>query len=199
MSRDSSPRPSLETASPSDPAPVTLGMLGMTIFLASLSMLFVASLMGYLVVRLRAEQWPPPDAPGLPGTLWLATVVLLLTSAVVQGAKSSSVRGRVAPIKGYLVATAMLGLAFLLIQFDNWRTMAEAYRGRRVDLYAFTFYMLTVLHAVHVVGGLAALGVTTTRAFLGRDVAAGVRYCTVYWHFLMVVWLIVFVVMMIAS
>jgi cytochrome c oxidase subunit 3 len=68
-----------------------------------------------------------------------------------------------------------------------------------VDLYAFTFYMLTVLHAVHVIGGLAALGVTTTRAFLGRDVTAGVRYCTVYWHFLLVVWLIVFVVMMIAS
>lgn len=182
--------------------PVTMGMLGMTLFLASLSMLFAASLMGFLVVRLRAEAWPPSGAPGLPSMLWLGTGVILLASFAVQGARRSAFENRQASLKAWLIATFLLGLVFLAVQADNWREMALAYRGRKPDLYAFTFYMLTVLHGAHVLGGLVSLVVVTVKAFLGRyraGEARGVRYCTVYWHFLDVVWLIMFAVMMVAS
>jgi cytochrome c oxidase subunit 3 len=70
------------------------------------------------------------------------------------------------------------------------------------NLYGFTFYMLTGLHAAHVIGGLALLAIVTVRAFCGRYSAnahAGVLYSTMYWHFLDGVWLVMFAVMLLGS
>jgi heme/copper-type cytochrome/quinol oxidase subunit 3 len=60
----------------------------------------------------------------------------------------------------------------------------------------FTFYLLTGLHALHVIGGMVLLGAVTAKAFAGRYSATyhpGVTYAAMYWHFLDVVWLVMFV------
>ena len=60
------------------------GVLGMWVFLATLTVLFLAAIVGYLVVRLKATAWPPPGMPRLPAGLWLATVVLFAGSVTIQ-------------------------------------------------------------------------------------------------------------------
>ncbi|RPJ46772.1 MAG: heme-copper oxidase subunit III, partial [Candidatus Latescibacterota bacterium] len=78
------------------------------------------------------------------------------------------------------------------------RPAADAPSG----LFGFTFYMLTGLHAAHVIGGLGALALTAARAGQGRytpESRAGVDACAVYWHFLDVVWIVLFAVLWIGG
>lgn len=178
------------------------GVMGMALFIASLSVLFAASMVGYLVVRIRADAWPPPGMPRLPAGLWLSTLILLASSVTMhwalRGAKSNCRKS----LKAGISITALLGLAFLISQTINWWALVSAELTASVNLYGFTFFILTGLHAIHVIGGLIPMGVVTRRAFLGRYSStnyAGVLYCAMYWHFLDVVWVVMFVLMVVAA
>src|SRR4029079_454902 len=87
------------------------GVLGMWIFLATLSMLFLASIAGYLVVRLKAPAWPPPGMPRLPSGLWLSTGLLLAGSVTVHLALLRIRLGQRTATVRYLLATTGLALA----------------------------------------------------------------------------------------
>lgn len=172
------------------------GVLGMWLFLATLSVLFLASIAGYLVVRLKAEAWPPPGMPRLPSGLWLSTALLLAGSATVHLALSRiRLGGRSATVR-WLSATLTLAILFLLTQAWNWSGLIAArMTASTKNLYAFTFFMLTGLHAAHVIGGVILLAVVTARAARGRYGSGrhgGVTYAAMYWHFLDVVWIVLF-------
>jgi cytochrome c oxidase subunit 3 len=175
----------------------------MILFLVALGVLFAASMAGYLVVRSRAVTWPPEGSPRLPGGLWLSTLVLLVSSGTMFLAQGAAKAGKRTALRNGLLATLGLGLLFLLNQLLNWQHFVTAHHlPPQRNLYAFTFYMLTGLHAAHVIGGLAALGVTTAHAGQGRYTAAdraGVDYMSMYWHFLGAVWLVMFVVLLFAA
>jgi cytochrome c oxidase subunit I+III len=102
---------------------------------------------------------------------------------------------RIALLKTMLVVTTLLGIGFLISQGLCWQRLYAAQVPPTANLYAYTFYTLTGLHAVHVIAGLSLLGVVTLRAFQGLYSALyhpGVRYSVMYWHFLDVVWLVLF-------
>jgi cytochrome c oxidase subunit 3 len=177
--------------------------LGMTLFLISLSVLFAAAIAGYLLVRLRSAQWVPPGVAPLPLGLWASTLLLLVSSATMQGALLAIRGGKRETCARLLLATLALGAGFLLVQIYNWWKMVavDAVLATR-SLYAFTFYMLTGLHALHVVGGLIPLSVTGWRARRGAYSWAdfqGVRLMGMYWHFLGAVWLVLFFVLLMAT
>ena len=179
------------------------GTLGMAIFLVSLSVLFAASLVGFLVVRHQAAQWVPAGTPPLPFGLWVATLSIVVASGTMQAAVVAIRRGKQRGATRALAATLALGIAFLVVQGLNWWKMVavDAVLATQ-SLYAFTFYMLTVLHAIHVVGGLIPLAVTTARARGGAYSWAdhqGVRLMGMYWHFLGVVWVVLFVALLLSS
>jgi cytochrome c oxidase subunit III len=179
------------------------GVLGMTIFLVSLSVLFAASIVGYLMVRLRAAQWVPPGTAPLPLGLWLSTLILLLSSVTMHGAVLAIGGGKRALSTRLLLTTLGLGVAFLLSQTYNWWRMVavDAVLATK-SLYAFTFYMLTGLHALHVIGGLIPLVRTTWRSHKGVYSWAdftGIRLMAMYWHFLDAVWIVLFVVLQLAT
>ena len=98
-----------------------------------------------------------------------------------------------------LVATLVLAVGFLGLQSYAWYTIwpqvaAVAAPG---SSYLKMFYMMTGLHAAHVVGGLVPLVIVTAAAYkgmYGRKKNAGVRFTAIYWHFLDVVWCVIFVV-----
>ena len=174
------------------------GLHGLRLFLLSLAMLFGASLVGYLVIRF-APTDEPLEIPPLPRALWLSTLLLVASSGTIQLALVSARRGRSVPLRGAMVATLLLGLGFLATQGLCWYLWAGplteqlAETQRRFALAGF--YVLTGLHAAHVVGGLIPMSVVTARSFRGRYIDgdhAGVLYCTTYWHFLDAVWLILF-------
>jgi cytochrome c oxidase subunit 3 len=173
------------------------GVLGMGIFLATLGVLFVAAVVGTLLVRFHAERWRPQGLAGATPGLAGATLVLLAASTAVQGALRRIRAGDAAGCARRLTATLGLGVAFVLVQAWNWRALWSAHVTASSSLYGFTFYLLTGLHAAHVAGGITLLAIVLARARRGRYGAgehAGVTYAAMYWHFLDAVWLMLFAV-----
>lgn len=185
-------------ASRKEPSPPGTGKMGMWVLLASLAVLFVASIVGFLVVRLRAEAWPPPGMPRLPGGLWFATLVIVCCSVAIHLALVSIRRGQITETKVWLAATFALGILFLAVQGINWYGLIQRAVTAKTNLYAFTFFMLTGLHAAHVVGGLIPLGVVVAKAVrerYGSGNHPGILYMAMYWHFLDVVWIVLLAVL----
>jgi cytochrome c oxidase subunit 3 len=111
--------------------------------------------------------------------------------------------GRPSAARNGLLVTFALGVVFLVSQVLNWQHLIVAHDlPAQKNLYAFTFYLLSGLHGAHVIGGLVPLGIATVRAGRGRYSAeshAGVEYISMYWHFLDVVWIVMFLVLQIAA
>jgi cytochrome c oxidase subunit 3 len=176
------------------------GALGMRFFILSLTVLFLASLIGYLAVRFRAPEWPPAGMPRMPWTLWISTVLLITSSITLQIALSGVRRGSERALRLGMVLTTALGVAFLISQAVSWSILVRSRLTAQVNLYGFTFYVLTGLHAAHVIGGLVPLFLVTFRSFRGRYTSErheGVSYVSVYWHFLDAVWLVLFAALVI--
>jgi len=180
-----------------------VGIFGMTLFLASLAVLFAASIVGYLVVRLKSEQWRPEELEGLPSGLWFATAVLLGASFCIHSALSSIKAENQGTLRQMMLATTLLGTLFLVLQGFNWWGLVRGHDAAHLNnLYAFTFFLLTGIHALHVIGGVIQLVVVTNKAFTGTytaDYHPGVTYSAMYWHFLDGVWLVLFVLLLVLS
>lgn len=184
-------------------APRGAGKLAMRLFIMALAVLFAASMAGYLVVRLRAPEWPPAGSPRLPGGLWVSTLLLLASSGTMAGALAAIRDGHSVALRNWLYATGLLGVAFLVSQVLAWQNLVTAHHlPAQKNLYAFTFYLLSGLHGAHVLGGLVPLAITAGRAARRRYTAEsheGVEYLSMYWHFLDAVWIVMFVVLMLAA
>ena|SRR5579871_1811565 len=176
----------------------TTAWLGMVIFLASWAMLFAAIFFAYGFVRTQLNQWPPEGLPVLP-VAWpgVNTVLLAASSALLQFGVVSIRGGAVKRLGPLLVGSFLFGLAFLVSQALLWRALGAA--GLKADTggpYASVFYGLTWFHAAHVAVGLFGLAAVALRAFRGQFSAAKylpVRLWAMYWHFVGVVWLVMFV------
>ena len=172
------------------------GTFGMALLLVSLTMLFLASIAAFLIIRVRSAHWPPPGFPPIPNSLWFSTAVILCASVTIQMAVNAIRRDDEMRLRRYLWATFYVGIAFLLLQTFNWIEFYMELRGLRIEgAYMGMFYVLTGLHAAHVLGGLIPLGVVIAKARRGaysRNFYPGVRYSALYWHFLDIVWLVLF-------
>jgi heme/copper-type cytochrome/quinol oxidase subunit 3 len=170
------------------------GLFGMKWFLASLSMLFITSLGACLLVTIQAGAWHSEAVPGLASRLWVSTVILLLVSVVLERGRQQI---RLNHSQGLLIMLWLalaLSLAFLASQTRVWLTLEHIQLPEKAKtLYAFSFGVLTGLHAVHVLGGFVPLTVCIVRAsresYSSYD-HAGITYCAMYWHFLDAVWLV---------
>ncbi len=172
--------------------------LAMKLLLATLGMFFFASLLFYIVLRWQAKNWPPPDAPSLPLALWLSTFLLIGSSMTMHYALHSARLDRRTGLRQGLLLTFLLGLAFLGCQIFAWLPLVTAHVSAQANLFMLAFIMLACLHGAHVIGGLIPLGVITAAASRGAYSAQAhlpVQHVAMYWHFLDIVWLIIFVVL----
>jgi len=171
------------------------GRLGMWLFLLTLAVLFAATILGYVVVRVsNGSAFIPPDAPPPPKLLLMSTVVLLVSSWTMQRALRAA-RVGAAEQGRWMVATLALALVFLVAQGLAWAELFRQNLAISDNLYGWTFYVLTGLHAAHVLGGLPPMIITTRRALRGAYGPAehrGITYCAMYWHFLDAVWLVLY-------
>ena len=183
---------------PGGPPPGT-STLGVKLFLAALSFLFAASIVAYVIVVRRIEPAEQPLLPRLGLGLGAATGLLLASSAALALGVRAIRRGDADRLARYALWTLCLGFAFLGAQsFNWWQLVALDLPPNAKDLHGFTFYMLTVTHALHVVGGLVPLALVTVRAQARRYTAEsheGVTNVALYWHFLDVVWLLMLATM----
>lgn len=165
--------------------------IGLGVFLAVVVTLFVLLISAYFM-RMQVADWAQMPAPKL---LWFNTGVLLLSSVALQYAQVAARRGRLEDVGGGLIAGGLFAIAFLVGQLLAWQQLnAEGYFLATNPANAF-FYLLTGLHGLHLLGGLVALALTVDKVW--RDAGLGkvrlsVRLCTIYWHFLLLLWLVLF-------
>jgi heme/copper-type cytochrome/quinol oxidase subunit 3 len=174
------------------------GVLGMWLFLAAVVMLFMGAIMGYLVVRLHPDpQTPfvPPGATGMPPVLTLSTLALLASSATMHRGTRMVKLGKRAQSHAALGWTMVLASAFLALQTTGWVALWQQQARRGETLYAWSFYVLTGLHALHVVGGfvpLVRVWRKSARGAYAPQHPEGVVYCEMYWHLLGALWLVIY-------
>jgi cytochrome c oxidase subunit 3 len=167
------------------------GRTGLWMFIAVVSSLFSLLIVSYYT----RSQYPDWEVLMDPDILWINTVVLVMASIVLQLASSSAKRGVWVNLHYKLVAGAVLSLLFVAGQLMAWEQMvAEGFYAAENPANAF-FYLLTGLHALHLLGGLwfmVLLGFRmksqAKRDALGQSVAL----CATYWHYLLLVWLVLF-------
>jgi cytochrome c oxidase subunit 3 len=161
------------------------------VFLGVVGVVFMLLLIAY-GGRMAYEDWRP--APQL-NLLWANTFVLILASVALQWAQVAVRRGRMDAMRVGLLAGGAFTLVFLFGQLLAWRQLATmGYFDVSNPAIAF-FYLITGIHGLHLLGGLVAWGRAVARVWGDFNVAKmrqSVELCTLYWHFLLGVWLVLF-------
>ncbi len=161
-------------------------------FLAVVSSFFALILSAY-ALRMDLGDWVPMTEPQL---LWTNTVLLIIASAVFQWTRNAAVAGQSARLKPGLLITGVLTMGFIFGQFVAWQQLQSSGQFVTTNPSNAFFYFLTGAHAVHIIGGMFVWARATYKVLLGRGEAGEIRrsieLCTIYWHFLLLVWLILF-------
>lgn len=175
---------------------ISPAMLGLWIFIVAEALFFGLLIGSYLYLRVRAGQWPPPEAPELDVVIpAINSVVLLSSGLTMHGAHEAMRNGNVQVLKGGIIATIVLGAAFLGGQAYEY---IHAGFGLTSGIIGASFFTLTGFHGAHVLVGLifllmvyfkAARGSYTTERHLGVEASA------LYWHFVDAVWVVLFTVL----
>jgi cytochrome c oxidase subunit 3 len=165
--------------------------VGLRVFLGVVTVIFTLMVFAY-ANRMEFEDWRPTPALGL---LWLNTAMLVLSSLCMQWARMSMTRADIDGVRLGQTAALVFAVQFIGGQILAWHQL-EAMPAFDVTNPAIAFfYMITGIHALHLLGGLVVAGWTTVQAWRGRDLGRlrrPVELCTVYWHFLLIVWLVLF-------
>ncbi len=165
--------------------------LALRVFLAVVTALFMLLIIAY-GDRMAYEDWRPTPQLGL---LWSNTFVLVLSSIAMQWAQYCVRRGQIDGLRVGLLAGGAFTIVFLVGQVVAWRQLGMMnYFDVTNPAIAF-FYLITGLHGLHLLGGLVAWSRTVIKVWGDFDVAQvrqSVELCTVYWHFMLLVWLILF-------
>jgi cytochrome c oxidase subunit III len=167
------------------------GKIAVWVLIAVIGSLFALLVSAYFM-RSGYPDWRPVILPHL---LWLNTGALVLTSAALYGAARAVDRRRLDHVQARLALAGFFGIAFVAGQLWAWGQMAAAGNLLASNPADSFFYLLTGLHGLHVLGGLIALGWTTDRAwrrFAPDKLRLNVELSALYWHFMLVVWLVLF-------
>jgi heme/copper-type cytochrome/quinol oxidase subunit 3 len=187
----------------SGPSAVSAPQLGLFVLLASLTMIFGATLVAYAVTRAQSSAWVPDGAGGLPIGLVASSALLVGVSAGFEWSLASVRANRLEGLMTALGVTLAFALAFLFGQLLNWHAFATALpTDAAPTLYSFCFYMLTGTHAAHVLGGLVPLGIVMYRAksrAYSSSRYEGLKLCAQYWHYLGAVWLVILAALALGS
>jgi cytochrome c oxidase subunit III len=188
--------------------PHRASVIGLWLVLAALGMLFVSSMLLYVLMRLHVFGRISNEPIHMPLLAWGSTIVLLAGSFTAHRAVAAIRRERLGTCLKFLYITSALAVLFLIVQspcmaqvLDEHRQLRDAAAANKVpgqfapvSLYGLVF-ILILLHALHVVGGIIALGIVTWRARgqkYDHENYLGVQFAARYWHFLDIVWIAMF-------
>lgn len=169
--------------------------VALSAFLAVATSVFALFISAY-TIRMDQPDWRPVTEPGL---LWANTAILVLASVVYHWTRNAAVKGLAHRLKPGLTVAGALTALFLIGQLVAWQQLDAAgyYLGSN-PANAF-FYLLTAVHGLHMLGGLWVWARSTIKVWTGADADSArlsVELCTVYWHFLLLVWIVLFGVLL---
>ncbi len=199
-----------QASNPDGPRQTTAGSIGMWLFIAALAVLFATSILGYVLVRVNATE--PPEVAienhpraivklhtlELPQMLWFSTALVIGVSIAIAIAQFYFKRGLQQPYRKALIAALVLGAGFVTVQTPAMITLMVTHHQQAAEkqnhFYGLLFF-LVLLHALHVIGGMIALSRLTIRAQQGAYDSSNpnpTRHAALYWHFLDIVWIVMF-------
>src|SRR3954463_14459837 len=167
--------------------------LGMFLFIASEIMLFGSFFTAYFFVRVvNGTPWPTPPYELPVFVAAINTAILMTSSATMHWATVAIKKGNVWGMRAGLALTFLMGLSFLISQIYEY---LRAGFNTSDGAFPTIFFCLTGLHGTHVFIGLTLLLFMAIRAFRGHFSAEhhhGVEIAGIYWHFVDVMWIVVF-------
>jgi cytochrome c oxidase subunit 3 len=179
--------------------------VGLRVFFGTMTSIFGVLMLAY-TMRVQGghggSAWDPQTEPPV---LWLNTVLLVLASIAFQRARNAADRDELTGVRTALTAGGALTVLFLLGQLWAWRELSAAGRYLWTGPETGFFYLLTAAHGLHMIGGLVVWARAARKVWQGlaeRDVAEigairlTIQLCTVYWHFLLLVWFVMFILLL---
>jgi cytochrome c oxidase subunit 3 len=135
-----------------------------------------------------------------PPILWFNTAMLVLSSVAMQMARGALKSNKRARVNGYLVAGGVFAILFIAGQLIGWQQLHASGYGMTQGPAGAFFYVLTGVHGLHLLGGLIVWLKTVIRMRKREveliDVRLSIELCTVYWHYLLLVWLVMFALLL---
>ena len=170
--------------------------LGLRFFLGTLTVLMSLFVITYSD-RMTLSDWHPVTEPWL---LWINTGVIILSSVLMQMSLIAVRDGRFEGVRSNFMLAGVCAVAFLIGQLIACKQLIDAgYFAAENPANAY-FYLLTVTHGIHLFGGLVAWARVALRIRRGetdtRKLHESVDLCTVYWHFLLFVWIVFFTLLL---
>jgi cytochrome c oxidase subunit 3 len=163
--------------------------IGLGVFLAVVGSLFALFISAYSM-RMNMVDWRTLPVPKL---LWFNTGVLVMSSIALQWAQMAARRNDMDVALVGLLAGGVSAVMFLVGQLLAWQQLKIAGYFLASNPANSFFYLITAVHGLHLMGGLVALGRTTAKVWHGvaiTQVRLSVELCAIYWHFLLLVWLV---------
>ncbi|MGH2721161.1 MAG: cytochrome c oxidase subunit 3 [Actinomycetota bacterium] len=166
-------------------------------FLGSECLFFGAMITTYLLYRTRTASGPAPhDVYDIPYTS-VSSFVLLMSSLTMVLALAAIQRGDSKRLRIWLLATATLGITFIGGQVFEFTEFVHQGLGLTTSPFGSAFFMLTGFHGAHVTIGILMLLFLTSMSVMGKlpqEDATKVELVGLYWHFVDVVWIVIFTV-----
>ena len=169
-------------------------MFGFIIFLLSESVIFLSFFAGYIVYKTTTADWLPAGVEGLevrePA---INTVVLVSSSFVIYFAERYLHKENLWGFRAFWLLTMAMGSYFLYGQAVEWRSLEFGFTD---GVFGGTFYLLTGFHGLHVLTGVLLQALMLGRSFIPGNYDEGefgVAATSLFWHFVDVIWIILFI------
>ena len=172
--------------------------VGMWVALASISMLFTALSSAYIVRAGSSNDWV---SIAMPKVLLLSTALILVSSVTLEVSRRNLKSAAFSGYGRWLLITMLLGLGFLAAQLLAWKQLARQGVYLISNPHSSFFYLLTAVHAVHLIGGLLALIFLWVRSRFTKELKVTPRgqavadAVTIYWHFMDALWIYLFLLL----
>lgn len=182
--------------------PQPAARVGLWMFLAVAGSLFALLLSVYSMRLGMADMNMAAVRPlPVPPILWVNTALLVLSSAALEWARLAARSAEMNEVRIGLLAGAVFALAFLQGQLVAWQGLRADGYFLATDQAAAFFYLISGVHGLHLLGGVAAMARAVARMRNGAGIAQvrlSVGLCATYWHFLLLVWLLFFTMLLLS-
>ncbi len=171
-------------------------MFGFVVFLLSESVIFLSFFAGYIIYKLTTPNWLPSGVDGLEVVApAINTVVLVASSFVIYLAERALQRHNLWRYRLFLLATMAMGTYFLIGQAIEWKGLEFGFTS---GAFGGMFYLLTGFHGLHVLTGILLQLIILVRSFIPGNFESGhfgVNATSLFWHFVDVIWIVLFVLL----
>ena len=174
--------------------------IGMVVLLVTIVMMFASLTIAYMVLSTR----PNWQVIALPAQLWISTAFIIASSIAFEMARRSWKRERFKASQKWMITTVALGAWFVVSQVLAWRELAAQGIYRQTNPYRSFIFLLTGIHAIHLLAGIAGIAYLTWRVrhhFASNTNSANANNAAIdagvmYWHFIDGLWVYVFMLLL---